>query len=186
MWTFLSSNNKTRLRLRETVEREMVDVIHSITKSRYSIGSPHAEYVWSMRNKNALSLSAIIMYWSSDLQIPWTETTRKNVATGRHTWRILIAMRSSYQKTTISTGYSACNAWTSFALFLPFDLVAVSVPECLSIFLQVCWMVILFTASRKLSLGKSQWFVFNLNTDRKLFQVFTQWKTCTVDPIYII
>jgi len=93
---------------------------------------------------------------SSCLQILSTETTRKNAVIGRHTWRIPTAMRSSYRRTTISIGCSTCNAWTSFALFLPYDLVAASVLECLSIFLQVYWMAIRFMASRKLLLGKSQ------------------------------
>lgn len=111
-------------------------------------------YGLRVRNAIAFCYHYVSVLLSSRLQILWTETIRKNAVAGRHIWRIPIATRSSYRRMTISTGCSMCNAWTSFALFPPFNLVAASAPECLSIFLRAYWMVIRFTASRKLLLGK--------------------------------
>lgn len=136
--------------------------IHNVSFNRECWYSPTrlplANYGLRVRDRNAIAFCYhyISVLLSSCLQTLWTETTRKSAVVGCHTKRIPIATRSSYQRTTISTDCSTCNAWTSFALFLQSDLVAASVPEYLSIFLRVYWMVIQFMASRKLLLGKPQ------------------------------
>lgn len=160
---FLQLTRSGLRHLRKIVIRIM---FHSIENT----DTPRMEYQTCVIE--TLSLSAIITYRSSRSQTPWTETTRKNAVPGRHTWRTLIATRSSYRRMTTSTDCSTCSAWISFALFLQFDPVAASVPECLLIFLRVCWMVIRFTASRKLLLGKLQWFSFNSDNDIKQSNYF--------------